>query len=114
MVGHTGDLDACRAAIESVDGVLREIVDRILDLDGEILITADHGNAEQMLDCKTGEAHTAHTTNLVPFIYVSEDHQDIELVEEGSLADVAPTMLELLDIEQPEEMTGEPLFKIDN
>jgi len=111
MVGHTGDLTACRAAVEAVDDGLKEAVDKILSLGGEVLITADHGNAEQMLDCETGDTYTAHTTNLVPFIYVSQDNQDVELVEAGNLADVAPTMLELLKINQPEEMTGESLFE---
>ncbi|MBM7624212.1 2,3-bisphosphoglycerate-independent phosphoglycerate mutase [Sporohalobacter salinus] len=111
MVGHTGDLNACCEAIEAVDDCLQKIVDKILDLGGEALITADHGNAEKMIDFETGEPHTAHTIDPVPFIYVTEDNQDVELIEHGKLADIAPTMLELLELEKPKEMTGDLLFK---
>lgn len=111
MVGHTGDLDACCEAIEAVDDCLRRVVDKILELGGEALITADHGNAEKMIEPTTGEFHTAHTVDPVPFIYVTEENQDVELIEHGKLADVAPTMLELLELEEPEEMTGNLLFQ---
>lgn len=111
MVGHTGDLGACCKAIEAVDDCLQRIVDKILELGGEALITADHGNAEKMIEPTTGEFHTAHTVDPVPFIYVTEENQDVELIEHGKLADVAPTMLELLELEESEEMTGNLLFQ---
>ncbi|SJZ41486.1 2,3-bisphosphoglycerate-independent phosphoglycerate mutase [Selenihalanaerobacter shriftii] len=114
MVGHTGDLDACKAAVEAVDKTLPQVVDKILDMGGELLITADHGNAEQMLDYETKDLYTAHTNNKVPCIYVTQTEQDIKIANEGTLADIAPTMLEILNIEQPKEMTGNPLFRIDN
>ena len=76
---------------------------------GNLLITADHGNAEQMIDYTTGEPHTAHTTNPVPLILVT-DNKDLKLKSDGKLADLAPTMLDLMNLEKPEEMTGESLL----
>ena len=109
MVGHTGILEAAKAAIEAVDVCLGKIVDKILEKDGTVFITADHGNAEQMVDYSTGKPMTAHTTDLVPFVYVSNDSK--ELRDGGVLADIAPTMLEVMGLEAPAEMTGKSLIK---
>ena len=109
MVGHTGNLDAAIAAIEAVDECIGKIIDSILPQKANLIITADHGNAEQMIDYKTGEPHTAHTTNLVPLILISE-RENVKL-RKGKLADIAPTLLELMGLEQPKEMTGESLIE---
>ncbi len=108
MVGHTGNLEATIKALEVLDGCVKQIVDAILANDGTLLITADHGNAEQMRDYKTGEPHTAHTTNPVPLVLIGKE--DVKL-KEGRLADLAPTMLDLMNLEKPEEMTGESLIE---
>lgn len=108
MVGHTGSLPAAIKAVETIDRCVEKIVEAILAHHGTILITADHGNCEQMIDYKTGEPHTAHTTNPVPLILVTENNK--LKIKEGKLADLAPTMLELLGIEKPEEMTGESIL----
>jgi 2,3-bisphosphoglycerate-independent phosphoglycerate mutase len=107
MVGHTGVFEAAVAAVEAVDRCIGRVVDAIRNKGGTAIITADHGNAEQMLDYATGEPHTAHTSNPVPFILVGDKHYRLH---PGKLADVSPTMLELLNIEKPEEMTGESLI----
>ena len=108
MVGHTGSLPAAIKAVETIDECVGNVVKAMLEHHGTMLITADHGNCEQMIDYKTGEPHTAHTTNPVPLILVTEN---AELkIKEGKLADLAPTMLELLNIEKPEEMTGESIL----
>ena len=108
MVGHTGNLSAAVAAVEAVDKCVGRIVEEILKKDGTILMTADHGNAEQMLDYKTGDPHTAHTTNPVPLVLISNNKE--YNIKEGKLADLAPTLLELMGIEKPNEMTGESLL----
>lgn len=107
MVGHTGDIEAAIKAIEAVDKCLGEIVNYIIRADGTAIITADHGNAEEMLDRVTLDILTAHSSNRVPFIVV--DTKKIKL-KEGILADIAPTMLELMGLEKPVEMTGESLI----
>ena len=109
MVGHTGSLPAAIKAVEAVDECVGRIVKIIEEKQGNLLITADHGNAEQMIDYKTGEPHTAHTTNPVPIILVTAN-KEYKLKENGKLADLAPTMLDLMGIKQPEEMTGESLL----
>ena len=106
MVGHTGVFDAAKAAVEAVDTCLGRTVDAILKQGGAALITADHGNADQMYE-PDGSPFTAHTTNLVPLILVNVD---ASLKEHGKLADLAPTMLDILGLEQPAEMTGESLL----
>lgn len=106
MVGHTGVFDAAKAAVEAVDTCLGKTVDAILKQGGAALITADHGNADQMYE-PDGSPFTAHTTNLVPLILVNVD---ASLKEHGKLADLAPTMLDILGLEQPAEMTGESLL----
>ena len=107
MVGHTGSLPAAIKAIETIDECVGRVVKAIEDVNGVLLITADHGNSEQMIDYATGEPHTAHTTNPVPLILVGKDAK----LKEGRLADLAPTMLDILGIEKPEEMTGESLIE---
>lgn len=109
MVGHTGVLKAAVKAIKAVDECVKVLVDTVLSLDGSVLITADHGNAELMVDPETNAPFTAHTTNEVPFIYVSNHTEGVTL-KDGKLADIAPTMLNILGIEQPKEMTGENLI----
>jgi 2,3-bisphosphoglycerate-independent phosphoglycerate mutase len=111
MVGHTGVIDAAVQAVETVDQCLKQVVDRVLGKNGIVLITADHGNCEMMVSPETGSPFTAHTTSRVPFILVSEDHQKATLREDGSLQDIAPTMLKLLNIAIPAEMTGHSLVK---
>ena len=107
MVGHTGNLEATIKAIEAIDECVQKVVDAVEGKNGMILMTADHGNAEQMIDYKTGEPHTAHTTNPVPLVLIGAE--GIKL-KEGKLADLAPTMLELMELPKPEEMTGESLI----
>lgn len=108
MVGHTGNLEAAIKAIETIDGCVQQVVEAVEAQEGVLLITADHGNAEQMIDYKTGEPHTAHTTNPVPLILVGMENVKLK---EGRLADLAPTMLAIMGLEKPEEMTGESLIE---
>lgn len=108
MVGHTGMLDAAVQAIEVLDECIGQVTDAVLAVGGEVLITADHGNAEQMLDTESKQPHTAHTTNLVPLIYVGS--QVDQLAPNGALCDLSPTMLEIMHLKQPEEMTGKSLL----
>ncbi len=110
MVGHTGVFEAAVKAIEAVDLCVGRVVDAVLGRDGIALVTADHGNAEQMLDPETRKTQTAHTTNDVEFIYVANDTAGVNLRARGILADIAPTMLRLLDIPQPLEMTARSLL----
>jgi 2,3-bisphosphoglycerate-independent phosphoglycerate mutase len=110
MVGHTGIFDAAVQAVEVVDGCMGEIVDGILKKGGAVLLTADHGNAEKMIDLTTGQPHTAHTTNPVPFSLIINDGMKYDLREDGILADVAPTVLQLMHIPQPLAMTGKSLI----
>jgi 2,3-bisphosphoglycerate-independent phosphoglycerate mutase len=107
MVGHTGNFDAAVKACEAVDACLGRVVDALAKVGGECIITADHGNAEQMRDPSTGQAHTAHTSELVPFIFVG---RNATIAEGGRLSDVAPTMLSLMGQDIPAEMTGRVLI----
>lgn len=109
MVGHTGVIPAAVAAVERVDSLVGDAVQAVKDVDGILFICADHGNAEQMIDYTTGNPHTAHTTNPVPFILVNADPA-YGLAEGGCLADIAPTLIELMGLKQPEEMTGHSLL----
>ncbi len=109
MVGHTGDLLAAIKAIETIDQCLGRVVDALQRVGGECIITADHGNVEQMFDKQTQQAHTAHTCELVPFIYVG--HVVKVLQQTGILADVAPTILYLMGLPIPAQMTGHVLLK---
>ncbi len=111
MVGHTGDLKAAVEAVETVDACVAKVVAAVQKTGGAALITADHGNAEQMIDPATGAPHTAHTSNPVPFILVDDRRKDAVLRENGCLADIAPTMLQLLKLDKPVEMTGESLIR---
>ena len=114
MVGHTGKLEPTIEACQYVDTCLGGIVKSIKEVGGITLITADHGNAEQMFDPETGGPHTAHTTNPVPFHLIDEASRGLKLRAGGALEDVAPTMLGLLGLEQPAEMTGRDLRLSEN
>ena len=110
MVGHTGILEAAIKAVETVDTCVGKAVDAIKEVNGQLFICADHGNAEQLVDYETGAPFTAHTTNPVPFILVNAD-PSYKLRENGCLADIIPTLIELMGMEQPAEMTGKDLIK---
>ncbi|WP_323846409.1 2,3-bisphosphoglycerate-independent phosphoglycerate mutase [Microbulbifer magnicolonia] len=111
MVGHTGVFEAAVAAVEALDQCVGRVVDAALAAGGEVLITADHGNVEEMFDAGSGQVSTQHSTLPVPFVYVGE--RKLHLRDGGSLADVAPTMLALMDLPQPAEMTGQSLVQFD-
>lgn len=106
MVGHTGNFAAAVKAVEAIDICIGRVVEAMQSIGGEVLITADHGNAESMLDNINHQPHTAHTTNLVPFLYVG---RPARMAEHGALEDVAPTLLKMMGLTQPAEMTGHPL-----
>lgn len=110
MVGHTGNLPATIRAIETMDACLAKIIPALQQAGGEALITADHGNAELMFDHQTGQPHTAHTHELVPLIYVGRKANVVK--KDGILSDIAPTMLYLLGLKQPKEMTGQSIFTL--
>ena len=105
MVGHTGSIEATTKVVETVDQCTKEVVEAILSIGGVAIILADHGNAEKMRS-EDGEPHTAHTTNLVPVLITKKDIK----VGTGSLCDIAPTLLDLLDLKKPKEMTGHSLI----
>jgi 2,3-bisphosphoglycerate-independent phosphoglycerate mutase len=109
MVGHSGEIEPTVQAVETVDACLGRIESAARAKGGAMLITADHGNAEMMIDPATGGPHTAHTTNPVPFIVVAEDANRFTLRPNGSLRDISPTMLGLLGVDEPKEMTGTDL-----
>jgi 2,3-bisphosphoglycerate-independent phosphoglycerate mutase len=110
QVGHTGEFEASVKAVEAVDTCLGKVFDALEKVGGEALVTADHGNVEEMFDEVSGQKHTQHTTLPVPFAYVGP--RSLTLKDDGSLADVAPTMLALLEVEQPAEMTGRSLVEL--
>ena len=109
MVGHTGVIEAAVKALEAVDECVGKAVDALMEVDGTMILCADHGNCEQEIDYETGEPWTAHTTNPVPFILINAD-PSYDLMEDGKLCDLVPTMLELMGLDQPEEMTGHSLI----
>ena len=109
MVGHTGVIDAAVKALEAIDECVQKVVEAINSVNGVLLITADHGNCEQMIDYETGEPHTAHTTNPVPLAIVGLPSN--RKIKEGRLADLAPTMLDIMGLEKPDEMTGVSLLE---
>ncbi len=109
MVGHTGSFDAAVKAIEALDVCVGRVEAALAEVGGEMLITADHGNAEKMQGDDTGQAHTAHTTNLVPLLYVG---RPATINANGALCDIAPTLLRLMGLAQPNEMTGSPLVEV--
>ena len=110
MVGHTGNFAATVKAIEALDVCIGRIVEALEKVGGEALITADHGNAEKMADASTGQAHTAHTSEPVPLLYIGRQAQ--VNIKDGVLSDLAPTMLNLMGLPIPEEMTGRPIFEV--
>ena len=109
MVGHSGRIEPTVKAVETVDACLGRIESAVRSKGGALLITADHGNAEMMIDPTTGGPHTAHTTNPVPFIVIAEDNKQFTLKPEGSLRDISPTVLGTLSLPQPKEMSGHDL-----
>jgi 2,3-bisphosphoglycerate-independent phosphoglycerate mutase len=109
MVGHTGSIPAAIKAVETVDTGLGKIASAIEQMGGALLVTADHGNAEMMIDPATGGPHTAHTLNPVPLILMGAGNRIV--VKEGRLADIAPTLLELMGLPKPAEMTGSSLLQ---
>lgn len=111
MVGHTGVFEAAVQAVEALDRCIDQVTQAVEAAGGQLLITADHGNAEQMRDPATGQAHTAHTNLPVPLIYVGD--KAVHAVDGGKLSDIAPTMLNLMGVEIPKEMTGKPLFIVE-
>ena len=111
MVGHTGVMDAAKKAVKTVDECVGKIVEAIIAKGGKCIITADHGNADQMIDYENGGAFTAHTTNPVPVIVIDPEKPKQALRETGRLCDLCPTMLEMMNLPQPAEMTGESLLK---
>lgn len=111
MVGHTGDISAAIKAVQAVDDCLGKVIDAALAKGGAVFVTADHGNAEQMFDEETNQPHTAHTLNLVPAIIISDALKGKKFpIREGRLGDVAPTILQLMNLPQPSEMTGQSLL----
>src|SRR5260370_605242 len=112
MVGHSGDLGAAIKAVETVDACLGRLAQAVEADGGTLVITADHGNAEMMRDPETGEPHTAHTLNPVPFILVNPPGA-VARVDNGRLADVAPTLLDILGLPKPAAMTGHSLIASD-
>ncbi len=110
MVGHTGVFDATVKTVKTVDECVGKVIDKILSVGGNAIITADHGNADKMSD-ESGKPFTAHTTNLVPFIVVGKEFKGRELLDGGKLCDVAPTFLSMMNLSIPEEMTGKSLLK---
>jgi 2,3-bisphosphoglycerate-independent phosphoglycerate mutase len=110
MVGHTGDFAAAVAAVEVLDECLGRLEEAIREVGGQMLITADHGNVEKMSDDQTGQAHTAHTSEPVPLVYLGPE--PVQFRPGGTLADVAPTLLTLMRLEVPAEMTGRSLVRI--
>jgi 2,3-bisphosphoglycerate-independent phosphoglycerate mutase len=109
MVGHTGNLSAAIEAVECLDHCITRIVAALESVKGHCLITADHGNVEKMTDHSTGQAHTAHTSGKVPLVYIGD--KNIRLTEGGgTLSDIAPSLLTLMNLPQPPEMTGKSLI----
>jgi len=111
MVGHTGNYDSVLKAVDIVDDSVGQVVEEALKNDYTIMITADHGNAEEMWDYKTNMPKTCHTTNLVEFIFIDSNTEKIKLRTHGILSDIAPTVLEILNIEQPKDMTSKSLIE---
>ena len=106
MVGHTGNINAAISALQTIDKCIKRIVEAIIEIDGVLLITADHGNVENMINYETGQPETAHTTNPVPIILINYNMN----INSGILADIAPTMLDIMGLDKPDEMTGRSLI----
>jgi 2,3-bisphosphoglycerate-independent phosphoglycerate mutase len=111
MVGHTGMLSAAVEAVETVDACLGRLIETARQAGYGMIVTADHGNAEKMMDDSSGQPHTAHTTNPVPFILVDDDMKGYNLRRGGKLADIAPTILDLFGMEKPRQMDGVSLIE---
>ena len=111
MIGHTGDFEAAKIAVKFVDDCMDKVVKKVMEKDGTVLVTADHGNVDLMEDPETHDPFTAHTTNPVPLILVSNQLKNSKLKDGGKLADLAPTMLKILDLDIPKEMTGNVLIE---
>ena len=109
MVGHTGVFDAAVKAVKTVDECVKKVIDKVLELGGTAILTADHGNADKMID-DDGEPFTAHTTNPVPMAVIGKEFKGMKLADGGKLCDVAPTLLDMMGIEKPAEMTGKSLL----
>jgi len=109
MVGHTGKLDAAIKAAECLDKCLEQVTQAINNINGHCLVTADHGNVEQMQNTETGQAHTSHTTLPVPLVYIGDT--ELNLKDDGKLSDIAPSLLDLMELPIPEEMTGSSLIE---
>ena len=107
MVGHTGNFDAAVKAVEVIDECIGDLIKVIVETNGVMIITADHGNVEMMLDEETGQPHTSHTTGPVPFVIIGGD---VKSLKDGRLCDIAPTILDIMAIEKPEIMDGESLL----
>jgi 2,3-bisphosphoglycerate-independent phosphoglycerate mutase len=110
MVGHTGVYEAAVKAVEALDVCIGRVYEAVQKMDGEMLITADHGNVEQMMDYDSGQVHTQHTTEFVPLIYVGK--MPATVAQGGVLADIAPTLLQLMNLPVPAEMTGRCLVEM--
>ena len=110
MVGHTGVMEAAVKAVEAVDTCVGKLVDKLNSVGGSAIITADHGNAENMIDLETKKVITAHSTNPVPFIVTGEEFKNAKLLNDGRLSDIAPTLLDMMHLDKPEEMTGHSLI----
>ena len=111
MVGHTGVMEAAVKAVHTVDECVKKVTDKILAMGGAALVTADHGNADQMIAADGETAFTQHTTFPVPVILVSNELKNVTLRNDGVLADLAPTLLDMMNVEKPQEMTGKTLIK---
>ncbi len=111
MVGHTGSIEATVKAVETVDNCVGTLVDKIVNVGGSAIITADHGNAEYMIDHETKKMVTSHSTNEVPFILIGEKYKGAKLINDGRLSDIAPTVLDMMDLNKPDEMDGHTLIE---
>ena len=111
MVGHTGSMEAAAKAVETVDVCVGKLVDKLNSVGGSAIITADHGNAELMIDADTKKVITSHSTNPVPLIITGDEFKNVQLKSGGRLSDIAPTILDMMNLEKPEEMTGHSLIK---
>jgi 2,3-bisphosphoglycerate-independent phosphoglycerate mutase len=111
MVGHTGDLSATIKAVECLDTQIDRLAKKVLELGGNLVITADHGNADDMLDFDSDQPNTYHTKNPVPFLLISEKFKDKKLRDGGVLGNIAPTILDILEIEKPKLMAKNSLLK---
>jgi 2,3-bisphosphoglycerate-independent phosphoglycerate mutase len=111
MVGHSGKIEPTIKGVETVDACLGQLYQALKQHGGSMLVTADHGNAELMVDPVSGGPHTSHTTNPVPFVLITDAGKKVGIAEHGSLRDISPTILDLLNLEHPRDMTGKSLIR---